>query len=206
MVDRAHAGRDGYDVLAKWSTPSFDAYTRDVLSRRLQPPGPPRFFEGAEFHLLEAICARLLATPPGDPPIANCIDAELAEGRGQGFRVEPMPPDRDAWRRGLHGIAQLTSALHGTAFVHLDAQAQDEVLRLVQRGDADAAAFDGLDAKTFFTHVLLKGVAAHFYSQPQAWSEIGFGGPASPRGYVRIGLDERDPWESPRTAGGDGDG
>jgi hypothetical protein len=25
---------------------------------------------------------------------------------------------------------------------------------------------------------------------------MGFGGPASPRGYVRMGLDRRDPWEA----------
>ena len=31
---------------------------------------------------------------------------------------------------------------------------------------------------------------------PTAWNEIGFGGPASPRGYVRMGLDRRDPWEA----------
>ena len=31
---------------------------------------------------------------------------------------------------------------------------------------------------------------------PTAWSEIGWGGPASPRGYVRMDFDERDPWEA----------
>src|SRR4051812_9394465 len=93
---RAGAGmveRTDYDVLEKWSTLSFDGYTREVLARRLRTPAAPRFFEEGEFRLLEAVCARLLATPRGDPPLANCIDAELAEGRGQGFRVEPMPPD-----------------------------------------------------------------------------------------------------------------
>ena len=31
---------------------------------------------------------------------------------------------------------------------------------------------------------------------PDVWNEIGFGGPASPRGYVRMGFDKRDPWEA----------
>jgi hypothetical protein len=35
-----------------------------------------------------------------------------------------------------------------------------------------------------------------YYSHPTAWSEIGFGGPASPRGYVRMGFNRRDPWEA----------
>ena len=34
------------------------------------------------------------------------------------------------------------------------------------------------------------------YSHPKAWNEIGFGGPASPRGYVRLDGDRPDPWEA----------
>ncbi|MGH8181653.1 MAG: GMC family oxidoreductase [Steroidobacteraceae bacterium] len=35
-----------------------------------------------------------------------------------------------------------------------------------------------------------------FYAHPTSWSEIGYGGPASPRGYVRMDYDRRDPWEA----------
>ena len=35
-----------------------------------------------------------------------------------------------------------------------------------------------------------------YYAHPAAWSEIGFGGPASPRGYVRMQANRRDPWEA----------
>ena len=66
----------------------------------------------------------------------------------------------------------------------------------MQAGEVDAARFGGVDPASFFAEVL-KAAAGHFYSHPDAWSEIGFGGPASPRGYVRMGLDERDPWEAP---------
>ena len=38
---------------------------------------------------------------------------------------------------------------------------------------------------------------------PTAWSEIGWGGPASPRGYVRLDFNERDPWEAAEAGGGD---
>jgi hypothetical protein len=36
-----------------------------------------------------------------------------------------------------------------------------------------------------------------FYSHPWAWNEIGFGGPAYPRGYARLGAGEREHWETP---------
>jgi hypothetical protein len=54
----------------------------------------------------------------------------------------------------------------------------------------------GLDPQRFFIGVLAKTIAGIYYSHPAAWSEIGFGGPASPRGYVRLGFDQRDPWEA----------
>ena len=41
-----------------------------------------------------------------------------------------------------------------------------------------------------------------YYSHPTAWSEMGFGGPASPRGYVRMELDRRDPWEAAESKAG----
>jgi hypothetical protein len=39
-------------------------------------------------------------------------------------------------------------------------------------------------------------IVVAYYAHPTAWNEIGFGGPASPRGYVRMGFDKRDPWEA----------
>ena len=34
-----------------------------------------------------------------------------------------------------------------------------------------------------------------FYAHPWAWEEIGFGGPAYPRGYKNLGIDRREPYE-----------
>ena len=36
-----------------------------------------------------------------------------------------------------------------------------------------------------------------FYSHPLAWQEMGFAGPAYPRGYKNIGVDRRDSFEVP---------
>jgi hypothetical protein len=38
--------------------------------------------------------------------------------------------------------------------------------------------------------------SAAFYSHPWAWNEIGFPGPAYPRGYIGLGVDTRDTWET----------
>jgi hypothetical protein len=187
----------GYDVLRKWSSPSFDDATRAVLQRRLHAVPARRFFSEAEFALLACACARLLATPVGEPPIACWIDDDLFAGRGEGYRAPGVPRAGEAWRQGLAGIDAQAQRQHGCAFAALEGTQQDATLRAIQRGEAQAEDFGGLEPAFFFTHMLLKSAAAHFYAQPLAWNEIGFGGPASPRGYVRLGMGQRDPWEAP---------
>ncbi len=186
-----------YDVLAKWDTVSFDDATRTVLHRRLHDTPSRRFFTADEFAVLEVACARLLATAPGRPPIANWIDDDLAHGRSEGFRAPDWPPHDVAWRLGLGGLQAEARRRFGRAFAELDGAQQDGTLRAVQAGDGDTRAFGGLPPDRFFRDLLLRTAVAHFYSRPEAWSEIGFGGPASPRGYVRLQLDRRDPWEAP---------
>jgi hypothetical protein len=193
----------GYDVLSKWSTVSFDTLTRGVIRQRLAGPPERRFFTEAEFATLEAAAARLAPTPErgSQPPIAGWIDAELYEGRDEGWREEGRPPIPDGWRLGLKSLTEEAQAQYGRPFVDLDEATQVAFLHRVQAGKVDGTRWSVFPAKAFFAD-LLKSVAGVYYSYPQAWSEIGFGGPASPRGYVRIGLDEHDPWEA-REAGQD---
>jgi hypothetical protein len=70
------------------------------------------------------------------------------------------------------------------------------LLKAVQNGEVDEKVWDGLPAKIFFEKRLLHDIVSSYYAHPAAWSEIGFGGPASPRGYVRMYFDRRDPWEA----------
>jgi hypothetical protein len=54
--------------------------------------------------------------------------------------------------------------------------------------------------------VLMRYVAQAFYSHPWAWNEIGFGGPAYPRGYGAFGsphLGEAESWETAESGGAD---
>ena len=193
----------GYDVLGKWRSSSFDDRTRAALHRRLEPPAAPRFFSSEAFADLQAVVARLFPQEDrAEPiPIAAWIDARLSEGLGQGYRHEHMPPEDRAWRLGLAGIAAEAARQSGRRFADLDPAAQDAVLRAVQAGETDPARWPEMDPRRFFRDLLLRVVAALAYAHPASWSEIGFGGPASPRGYVRLGFDERDPWEAQERPG-----
>ena len=60
-----------------------------------------------------------------------------------------------------------------------------------------------MPSDTFFKARLARDIVIAYYSHPVAWNEIGWGGPASPRGYVRMDYDERDPWEAAEVRDGD---
>ena len=73
----------------------------------------------------------------------------------------------------------------------------------MQHGELTGAAWGGMPCKLFFEHRVIPDITHAYYAHPVAWNEIGFGGPASPRGYVRMGLDRRDPWEAVEAAPGE---
>jgi hypothetical protein len=128
--------------------------------------------------------------------LANWIDALMLDTPGEGYRQPDMPPLPQAWRHALAGFAAAARHRFGSDFVSLGGSQQDEVISAVQSGEVDRAPWQGVEPARFFVDHILKTVAGLAYAQPAAWNEIGFGGPASPRGYVRLGIDERDPWEA----------
>ena len=187
-----------YDVLDKWDTPSWNDQTREAVRQRLDEVPPRRFLSSEQWSLLEAIVARLLPQPERDEPvpIVPWIDEMLHRNAGPGYRYSDMPPMRDAWRQGLDAIACEARNRHGKSFEELSSGDQDALLRDVQHNRVESRYWGDLPAGGFFLHELLKQTVGIYYSHPAAWSEIGFGGPASPRGYARLGFDERDPWEA----------
>ncbi len=199
MTDPSAPRYPGYDVLDKRHTPSWDAITRQVVDHRLAVPREPRFFTAAEWATAGAVCQRILPQPADRPPIplVALLDAKLLANVGDGFREGNMPYMREAWRQGLAAVEAESAARHGgRAFPTLDTAEKDALLGMMHRGELSDPAWDGLGAKNFFTKRILSDVPGLYYSHPTAWSEMGFGGPASPRGYVRMELDRRDPWEA----------
>ncbi len=194
----ARAPYAGYDILAKWNTPSFDDRTRETLRRRLTDIPARRFFSREEFAVLVALTERLTPAIAGLSAelIAGWIDERVGLNQGEGYRGEGAPPLRQCWRLGLAAIDGEARRLFRQSFVTLDASTKDMTMRAIAKGETEAALWRGLDPKGFFTDVLLKTVVGFAYSHPSALSDIGFGGPASPRGYVRLGFDARDPWEA----------
>ena len=187
-----------YDVLDKWDSPSWNDQTRKAVGQRLGKLPPRRFLTQEQWSLLEAIADRLMPQPDREQPvpIVPWIDDMLHQNHNPGYRYADMPPMREAWRQGLDAIGAEARGRHGKAFEQLPPDEQDALLRDVQNNRVDSRYWRDLPAGGFFLHHLLKQVVGVYYSHRSAWSEIGFGGPASPRGYARLGLNERDSWEA----------
>ena len=191
----------GGTVRALLPTALVTPATRDALQARLarEPVVVPRFFDRATFERLRALCARLIPQDglPGLVDIAGLIDERLADGEGDGWRYAEMPPDGDAYVRGLHALDATARDRARSNFTTLSAVAQDEVLAAVRRGEVPQAAWSGVSPKRFFEEVLAE-VSERFYSHPYALEEIGFVGMADAPGWQAVGLDrleEREPRE-----------
>jgi hypothetical protein len=188
-----------YDVLDKWDSPSWNDQTRAVVRKRLDEVPDRRFLTETEWEILVAACNRLIPQPDraNHPvPIVPFIDEKLHKNQGDGYRYEGMPPMREAWRQGIKAIDEEARFRWGGGFHELPHNQQDAVLRAIQHDDVRSDAWRGLPAKQFLLSLLLRTAVSIYYAHPAAWNEIGFGGPASPRGYVRLGFDRRDPWEA----------
>jgi hypothetical protein len=187
-----------YDVLDKWDSPSWNEQTRKVVGKRLDEVPPRRFLTAEQWSLIEAIVERLIPQPDREEPlpIVPWIDDMLHNNQTPGYRYADMPPMRDAWRQGLEAIAAEAHNRHGKQFERLAPDEQDALLTDIQENRVERRYWGDLPPGGFFLHHLLKDVAGIYYSHPDAWSEIGYGGPASPRGYARLGFDEHDPWEA----------
>lgn len=190
----------GYDVLAKWDTPSWNEPTRKAIAERLRlGPGTRRFLTEDEWATLEAVAAAIVPQPEDREapiPVAALIDHKLATGEHDGYRRPELPDQAEAWRRGLAALDAEARRAYGTRFRDLGSWAREELLKAAEAGRLEDPAWGGMPAGLFFSQRIIPDVVRAYYAHPTAWNEVGFGGPAGPRGYVRTDFDRRDPWEA----------
>jgi hypothetical protein len=179
----------GFDVLDEVNR--WDDVTTGVVLARLEPDTDYSFFSPAEQGCAQALVDHLLAQWE-DPriPVLWEIDRRLAIGETDGWRYEDLPEDGQAWRQSLAALDDEAAEQCGCSFAQASRETQAEIIQGVQ----DAKDFRGLPAGHLWS-LWTRYACAAFYSHPWAWNEIGFGGPAYPRGYKNIGVDAREHWE-----------
>jgi len=200
LVARAQPGYyPGFSTLRQ--SDNWDEATRDMVTKRVASPPPIRFFAPDEAALLQAIIDRLL---PQDDRILErriailpVIDERLYKNALIGFRYQDMLPDREAYLAGLRAIDQMARERFQMPFLKLSTFPQELILKSLHDGVPDPAVeiWKKMPVRRFWT-LLFEDCVTAYYAHPWAWDEIGFGGPAYPRGYMRLENGLPEPWET----------
>lgn len=183
----------GMDVLGQRGR--WDAATRRVVERRTQPAPRARFFLEREHAAARRLLDRLVGQPDDAQPyvdVVGVVDTRLFEGETDGWHYDTMPPDRDAWRASLRGLDDDAVARYGRRFADCDPGAQREIIEAVRTCAAER--WHDLPPAQLWSLWTRYAMTA-FYAHPAAWNEIGFPGPAYPRGYRHLGIGAREPFE-----------
>lgn len=184
-----------FDVLD--SVDTWDEVTKGVVLARLDAPGALRFFTADEEPTLRALCDTCTAQEH-EPrvPVAETVDGKLADGRLDGYQYASMPDDRDTWRLVLAGLDETALNRSAHRFGDADEETRHAIVDELAHGTLSGGSWEQLDVTRAWS-VCMRTILAAFYSHPWAWNEIGFGGPAYPRGFMRRGsLGNREPFET----------
>jgi hypothetical protein len=204
ITPQMHGRYPDWDVLEQ--ARHWDEPTREVVLRRVASPPEIRFFTPAEAETLGAYCD-VVTHQYREPriPVLAFVDEKLLEGRLDGYRFADLPADGETWRivaRGLDHSAR--TEWRAESFARAPTTVREDVVRAFKDGQVRGGPWAELGVEHAWT-VTTRDILETFYSHPWAWNEIGFGGPAYPRGYAAFGSDhlgnDREWWE-PREAFG----
>jgi Gluconate 2-dehydrogenase subunit 3 len=190
-VTPQHRGRyPGFDVLDQ--VDAWDDVTAGVVLDRLSHPTGLAFFRPAEVAVAAPLLDLLLAQD-GEPrvPVLEEIDRRLALGETDGWHYDDLPEDGEAWRRTLAALDAEARERRNAGFAELPVADRAALVQAVLDAEGSWRGFVAAHVWSLWTRY----ACTAFYSHPWAWNEIGFPGPAYPRGYLNPGVDAREKWE-----------
>lgn len=176
----------------------WDDNTQHIVTSRLIRDREYRFLTLVEAEVLRALCSTLIDDDRADviQYVLCHIDQTLDQSIGESERKVGIPKAQTLIREGLRRIQAATLAKHRLSYMGLDPIKQRQELEKLSENKAEPALkWAGFPQKELFMKLLTYTIEA-YYSHPTPWSEIGYGGPAYPRGYIRTQLGQLDPWEA----------
>jgi hypothetical protein len=194
-----HGRYPDYDVLSQ--ADHWDEVTRRTVLARVQEVPEIRFFTPGEAASLAAMID-VLTAQDSEPriPVINFVDDKYARGESDGYQYADMPDDDFAWRLVARGLDEQAARRAGaSSFAAAGDDVKVAIVKDFAQGQLSGGAWDDLNVEHAYS-LVMRVTLTCFYSHPWAWNEIGFGGPAYPRGYSRFGSPrlqpaERETWE-----------
>jgi len=189
----------GFDVLAQ--VEHWDEATRRVVLDRLEKVPPFRFFDERERTVLKSFCD-VVTDQHEEPriPVLAYVDEKLFQGALDGWQYDDMPDDRETWRRVATGLDEAARGeWRAPSFAEAPLDVRADIVGHFAEGKLRGGVWDTMNVSRAWK-VVMRAVLSAFYSHPWAWNEIGFGGPAYPRGYAAFGSpylgSEAESWEA----------
>lgn len=165
--------------------------TRQLLSDRLEKnvsAGRPHVLSENSLRLLHCMIGTMLPQEAigTDVRIAEAIDARLGENSGIGWRFAELPPDREAYERGLEAVAEILKADGMESWESLPRDRREALLLRLQRGDEDSRAKFPLRR---WLETLRVDAITMWMADPQAMAAISYRGFADGGdGWKKVGL------------------
>lgn len=188
----------GYNLLTQ--VKEWDPHTREIVLNRLGPFPEPEFLQKDEVETVKNIAKHLVFDDRNEilDYVIFYMDRKLTSEIGEDQRKPGLPKEKDLIRLGLKALDHLSKTIKQCNFRDLDSQNQFKILAALQNGKASYIPdWSQVPQQALFKKLVEITISA-YYSHPIIWSEIGYGGPAFPRGYVRIERGLNDPWEAKR--------
>jgi gluconate 2-dehydrogenase gamma chain len=180
------------------TTDLVSAKTKEVLDERIAAINDdykPVFFNESEFSVLRVVSDILI--PQDDQSfyinLAGSIDERLAENKNNGWRFASLPPDGDCYRNALAAINKMCAQDLKKEFMEASTEEKQNILLKVQQG-VSTDLWINTSSKLFFEELLAELTEA-YYSHPLIQEQIGYAGMADQRGWMKIGLNEKDVYE-----------
>lgn len=180
----------------------WDPHTREIVEKRTveRREGSFKFFNKEEAETIYFLCSVILDDYRESILIfvLSHFDQKLSSNIGESERKKNVPKGAVLIREGLKALNLYCNQILGSTFNQLEVETQtDIVMKLANNNLPLESDSKKIPTKDFFTQILTVAVSA-YYSHPTIWSEIGYAGPAYPRGYVRSEWGLTDPWEAKR--------
>jgi hypothetical protein len=193
-----HGRYPDYDVLEQ--SGHWDEATRKVVLDRVENVPEIRFFDALEARTLKAFCD-VVTAQDSEPriPVLSYVDDKLHSGRLDGYQYYDLPDDRELWKLVARGLDEEAQRRGAPSYADAEGELQDAIVADFAESKLHGGVWGTFSVSRAWT-ILTGHIVQAFYAHPWAWNEIGFGGPAYPRGYSRFGsphLDkaEREEWE-----------
>ena len=162
------------------------ARTREVLEARLRVPASVNpVLNDQQIVTLRAMLGRVVPQKGSALDLTACILEQLDTGKGDGWRYDVLPDDRNAYREGLDRLA-------ASGFAEADTETQDNLLKALATGDIVAARwFEEVRGDATVAYIAHPAMLARL-----GYSGIGVGGAETKhQGFVTLGPNQREDWE-----------